>query len=262
MGINDKKKIMKDLVSLINKSQTIMICSIQNLPSSQFQSIRKSLRDKCTMKSYKKSIVIRAIDSIGNDKLNSIKDVLEANCILLFSDKDPFELAAVLNDNKTPSYAKAGQIAQGEIVVDAGPTELTPGPAISELGALGIKIVIEEGKISIREPKTILKKDDVITDKAASIMIKLGIKPVSIGLETVAAYSKKDDIVYKNIKVDRNETLAELRKVYSKALAFAVSISYACKETISYLLAKAYTHERALQRFLNTEKSDSITGEE
>ena len=207
------------------------------------------------MKSYKKNIVIRAIDSAGINELGSLKDIIEANCIILFSDKDPFELAAILNDNKTPSYAKAGQIAPDDIIVEPGPTELTPGPAISELGALGIKIAIEEGKISIREPKTIVKKGDMISGKAASIMMKLGIKPISIGLLPLAAYSRKDNAVYKGIKVNRSETISMLKEMYSKALAFAVSMSYACKETISYLIFKAYRHETALQRFLNTENS-------
>ena len=250
-----KNKLMNDLVSLINKYQTLMLCSIQNLPSSQFQSIRKSLRNICDIKSFKKSIIIRAIDSIKNDRISTLKDIIDANCILLFSDKDPFELAANLNENKTPSYAKAGQSAPHDIVVEAGVTELTPGPAISELGALGIKIAIEEGKISIRESKIIVKKGETISDKAASIMMKLGIKPISVGLEPLAAYSRKDNVVYKGIKVDRSETLARLKEIYLRALGFAVSVSYACKETISYLIFKAYRHEIALQRFLNVEKS-------
>lgn len=252
---NEKKKLIEELISFINKCQTLMICSIQNLPSSQFQSIRKSLRNICIIKSFKKSIITRAIDNVKNEKINSLKSLIEANCIILFSDKDPFELAAILNDNKTPSFAKARQIAPDDIVVEPGPTELVPGPAISELGALGIKIAIEEGKISIREPKTIVKKGGTINDKAASIMMKLGIKPISIGLEPIAAYSRKDDAIYKDIKVSRSEMLARLKDVYSKAMAFAVSVSYTCKETISYLLVKAHMHEIALDRFLNPEKS-------
>ncbi|MBI2448989.1 50S ribosomal protein L10 [Candidatus Pacearchaeota archaeon] len=254
--ISDKKRtLLKDIVSLINKYKTIMVCSIQNLPSSQFQSIRKTLRDICIIKAFKKNIVVRAIDSIKNDKISKLKDIIEANCVLLFSEKDPFELSAILNDSKTSSFARAGNTAPMDITIEPGPTELVPGPAISEFGALGIKIAVEDGKISIREPKTIAKKGEEINGKAASIMMKLGIKPIFIGLEPLAAYSRKDNVLYKDIKVDRAETLSELREIYSKALAFAVSISYACRETISYLLFKAYRNEMVLQRFLNIEKS-------
>ena len=71
-------------------------------------------------------------------------------------------------------------LVYGDIEIKAGPTNLVPGPAISELGALGIQISIDEGKISIKFPKIIVKKGGEISEGVASLLQKLNIYPLSL----------------------------------------------------------------------------------
>ena len=81
--------------------------------------------------------------------------------------------------------AKVGQIVDDNVVIEPGPTELIPGPVVSELGSLGLKFAVEEGKISIKEGKTILKAGEAVSEAAASIMNKLDMKPIAVGLVIV-----------------------------------------------------------------------------
>ena len=57
---------------------------------------------------------------------------------------------------------------------------MIPGPAVSELSALGIRIKIEKGKINIQKSKTIVKKGEKISQAAADLMSKLDIRPFEI----------------------------------------------------------------------------------
>ncbi len=45
-----------------------------------------------------------------------------------------------------------------DLEIPAGPTDLIPGPAISEMGALGIQIQIQGGKIEVKQPRIVTKK--------------------------------------------------------------------------------------------------------
>ncbi|HTY43984.1 MAG TPA: 50S ribosomal protein L10 [Patescibacteria group bacterium] len=246
-----KKKALKELVDLIKSSKSILIASIKDIPASQIQEISKKLRGKAEMRISKKNLVFRAIDASGNKELEKLKDKIKDNVAILFSNLDSFELASELIESKRLAKAKIGQEAPEDIEVPAGPTELVPGPAISELGAVGIKIIIEGGKITIKDPKVIVKKGQKISAGAADIMNKLGIKPFSISLTPVAAFDIAEGKLYSNIKIDREKTINDLKAEYAKALAFAVEIGYITGETIKFMIAKAGREEKALENFVN-----------
>jgi large subunit ribosomal protein L10 len=256
----EKLKAVNELANLIKKSRTFMICSIKNLPGKQYQVIKKKIKDHAKVKVVKKSLAVRVIDG-SEMEIKKMKEYVKEDCALLFSDLDAFELSGILSENTAPVGAKAGQIAKEDIVIEAGPTELAPGPAISELGAVGLKIIIEDGKISIKERKVIVKEGGSINEAASSIMAKLDIKPFKVGFEPVAAYDSKEKKVYTGIKIDKEKTLEELKHVYSKALAFAVRIVYPCKEAIRYILGKAAMHEKALAgRIVSSDQQNSQSG--
>jgi len=253
-----KIKTVKELKELISKSKTILIASIKNIPGSQFQEISKKLRGKAIVKVPKKNLIKRAFVESAKKKTVEISDKLEDSFALLFSELDAYELASELLKNQTPAKAKVGQIAPREIEVEAGPTELVPGPAISELGALGIQIQIKGGKIEIKEPKVIVKEGAAISQSAADIMGKLDIKPFSIGFSPICAYDSVDDVVYLEIKIDEEGTLASLLEAYRKALPFALEIGYVTQDTVKLMIQRAGAYEKRLIRIINGEPEEVI----
>ncbi|MFH1307891.1 MAG: 50S ribosomal protein L10 [archaeon] len=258
-----KKKIkeIEDLVKLIKESNCFLIASIKSLPGKQFQIIKNKIKDHAKVKVVKKSAILRAIDSIDIGAIKNIKEYIKEDVALLFSDIDPFDLSSTLSENTTPAKAKIGQEAPEDIEIEEGPTELTPGPVISELGSLGIQIAIEDGKINIKKAKIIVKKGEKINTSAASIMAKLDIKPFHVGFEPLVAYDNKEKKVYVGIKIDKESALEEIKNTYAKALAFAVEIVYPSKDTISFLIQKAGMHERALEKLSEVDKKEDIKEE-
>lgn len=249
-----KKKTVLELAQLIQKKKTVLIASIKNIPGSQFQEIVKKLRGKAVVKVPKKNLLIKALDSSKEEEIKKIKEKIGNDFALLFSDMDCFELAIELIRKKSPSKAKVGQIAPSDIEIPAGPTELVPGPAISELGALGIQIQIENGKITIKSPKVIAKKDTKITQGAADMMNKLGIRPFTIGFVPLAGFDNEKKIFYQEINLDPDKTLDDFKEAYGKALPFAVQIAYTTPETITFLIGKAGMHGKAIEKLQGQEK--------
>ncbi|MBS3076494.1 50S ribosomal protein L10 [Candidatus Pacearchaeota archaeon] len=253
------KKVVKDiperkinsvkvLKNLIKSKATILIASIKDLPASQFQEIGKKLRGKAIVKVPKKNLIFRAIDESGTKEFEKLKDQIKADSAILFSDLDSFDLAGELLKSKIPAKAKPGQIAPYDIEVSEGPTDLVPGPAISELGALGIEIKIEKGKINIAKSKVIVKEGAKISQKASDLMAKLDIKPFSIGFTPLSSFDTKEGKFYMNIKINPEEAVANLKSAYGKALPFAVNVGYASKDTIKHLLGKANAHGTKVNR--------------
>ncbi len=261
---NDVKKIsgkkvgiVNELSELVSGKGTVLVASIKNLPASQFQEISKKLRGKAIIKVPKKNLILRVLESSKSDKIKEMEKYIEENTAILFSDMDSFELASELLESKNFVGAKAGQEAPEDIEVSAGPTEMVPGPAISELGALGIQIQIEKGKISIKQPKVIVKKGERISENAAGIMNKLDIKPFQVGFVPLTAFDNKKNKIYLEIRIDREGAKKDLRESHMKSLAFAVEkLAYVSNDTISFLIGKAGVHEKAIVNLLGRDNAD------
>jgi large subunit ribosomal protein L10 len=255
----DKKKVVENLIDLINNKKTILIASIKNIPGSQFQEISKKLRGKAIVKVPKKNLIFRALDNSSNEVIKKLKEKIEGSVAILFSDIDSFELASELIQNKTPIKAKPGQETSEEIVIQAGPTDLVPGPAISELGALGIQIQIDKGKITIKESKIVTKKGEKVSENAAGIMSKLDMKPFLVGFTPLAAFDSQNNKLYTDINIDKEKTIEELKTSFGKALSFAVEIGYATKDTIKFMIGKAGRNSKALEKFVGKEEVQKNT---
>ncbi|RLG11067.1 50S ribosomal protein L10 [Candidatus Pacearchaeota archaeon] len=251
-----KIKEVENLVNLIKNKKTILIASIKNLPASQYQEIGKKLRGKAIIKVPKKNLFFRAIDDSKDEAIKVLKEQFKNSIAILFSDLDSYELAGELLKNKSPAKAKPGQGAPEDIEIPAGPTDLPPGPAISELGSVGLQVQIEKGKITIREPKVIVKAGEKISESAADVMNKLNIKPFSIGFIPLCAFDKEKEKLYLDIKINPEEAIQNLKENYSKSLALAVEIGYANKDTIKFLLGKAGLNEKVLESLFKEEKKE------
>lgn len=249
--VSDVKKAKVRELATFMKKKTVMIISIGGLPSAQFQDIKKQLRDKATIKVAKKSTVRHALDESGIKELHDLVPYVSDSTAILFSDGDAFEISGILADKKSPSKAKAGQVAPMDIEVKAGPTELLPGPDISALSAVGLTPKVEAGKIAILKDKVIVKAGDAITAAQASIMAKLDIIPFEVGVYPVAAYMGGK--VYADIKIDRDAMIAELESAYGRALPFAVEVGIVNDTTLDFILSKAGAHEATLTRVVTGE---------
>lgn len=254
-----KKKLeeVKQLEELLNNNRTVLVASIKNIPSSQFQEINKKLRGKASVKVPKKSLLYRSLENYYSDEVEKLKQRIDESFALIFSDMEPFELAKELINNQRPSAAKAGQEAPDDIEIQEGETDLPPGPAISELGNLGLKTQVQKGKIYISESKVIVSKGEEISSEAASVMSKLEMKPFKIGFIPLCAYDSQEKTFYGEINIDVEGTRELMKEAYSKALAFAVEMNHASQETVSFLLGKAAAHEKAIENKLPSDDKES-----
>jgi large subunit ribosomal protein L10 len=242
-----KVKLVAELASKIKSSKTVLIASTKGLPSSQFHEIKKNLRGKAEIRVAKKSLVIRAIEQTHINEIDSLKETISSDIAVFFSEMDAFALSALLTDNQSPTKARAGDIAPEDIRVEPGPTDLIPGPAISELSGVGLKVAVEGGKLAIKQPAVIAKAGEAIKENVAGVMAKLNILPMKVGFEPIAAYDSIAKKVFEGIKIDRKQSLEDLRDSIKKALGFSVNIKYPTKENITYFIARASMEEKAIQ---------------
>jgi len=152
-----KKKEVMLVKDLISKYRTIGILDLTNLPSPQLQDARKKI--DVNIRVTKKRLLKIALNDVdkGVEKLeDSLEKIIPA---LILTNNSSFKLAKDLRKGKSFVAAKAGQIAPNDLVVKAGPTNLPPGPIIGELGSVGIRASVEQGKVTVKEDSVIVKAE-------------------------------------------------------------------------------------------------------
>ncbi len=238
----EKVKRAKELADMIKKHRVIGIIDIKGLPSDPFQKIRKELRDVAFIKVEKKSIIERALKAAGKPNLEKLMELDVEMPAILLSNDNPFKLFKLIKKRRTPTFAKAGDKAEREIVVPAGPTDLPPGPIISDLKSVGIKASIQGQNIVVMEDCKLLDAGDVINEKVANVLMKLGIKASSIGLKLVGAW--EDGVVYTQdvLDVDASEYENNIITAVQHAFNLAYNADYPARDVVELKLVEAYSH--------------------
>src|SRR3989344_2005581 len=92
---------------------------------------------------------------------------------------------------------------------------------------------VEQGKIAIKKDKVLAKEGEEISAKAAELLAKIGVEPISICLNVLVFYDK--GTLYKKdvLDVDEAEYIRRLVLAYREALSLSVSIEYPTKDNVS-----------------------------
>jgi large subunit ribosomal protein L10 len=269
-----KKEMLQRLAELIEKHPVVAIADLQKVRSSQIQEIRKKLRGQAEVLVAKNTILKKAAGALGEKKphINDFAEGLVGSSLLLFTGMSPYALILFLNRNKVRVPAKAGDIATSEIMIPAGNTGLQPGPVISEFGEVKVQTRIEGGSIWVARDTIVASPGDTISAKLASLLSKLGMKPMEAGLSIVRAFDgglvlKPEDLVfdlesYKNdlteacrgaigLAVETECFLPEtapmiIGAAFREALYLANETEYPTSENMEYLVKQAYSEMRIL----------------
>src|SRR3989344_191688 len=167
-----KKDTAEKIVELINSYPIIGAVNMENLPGQQLQTLRAKLRKDAVLLMTKRRIMKIAIEQAKSQKrgIEGLEQHLIGMPALLFTKESPFKLSRMLQKNKSPAPAKAGQTAPRDIMINKGSTSFAPGPIIGELALVGIKSGVEGGKVAIKEDTVVVKSGEKIKPKVSSLI--------------------------------------------------------------------------------------------
>ena len=273
-----KKESLGQLSGLLSKYPVIAAADLTKVRSSQIHELRKRLRDRVTMVVAKNNLLRKSVE-LGDFKSprlgEFVKDLTGSN-ILLFTELNPYSLIVLLDKSKVRVPAKGGDIATNEIMIPAGNTGLPPGPVISEFGEIKVQTKIEGGSIWVAKDSIVAKRGDTITAKMASVLSKLGLKPMEAGLTLAFAYDNgsimtRDDLIMDlpgwkndfitgindalNLSTEAGYLTTEnapriLVKGMRQALALASEAAFLEDGTIEFVLKKAVANATALEKLV------------
>jgi large subunit ribosomal protein L10 len=241
-----KKRMMYDELQELPKSYDVIALSkMSKVRATQLMMIRKKLRNDLKILIIKNKVAQRAFEKVKNvPGLESLSKELEGQCGLIFTQISPFKLNLIFDQNKVFLPAKGGDIASKEISIPAGNTGITPGPVLSEFKEANVPTKINQGSIWVNRDTVIARKGDVISQKLASLMSKLNIKPIEAGIALNFAIAAGLLLRESDLKINLEQYRNEMSRSFQEALALATEAGYLTSETVIPLLLK--THQKAV----------------
>ena len=242
-----KRMLYQELQELPGTYDVIALSKMSKVRATQLMTIRKKFRNEIKIRVIKNRIAQRAFEKVNNRPgLDYLSKELEGQCALLFTNISPFKLNLIFDKNKVFLPAKGGDIATKDIVIPAGNTGISPGPVLSEFKEANVSTKIDQGTIWVGKDTVVVRSGSIISQKLASLMSKLNIKPIEAGISISLAIAEGLVLKENDLKINLAEYRQELTRSFHEAVSLAIETSYPTVETITHLLVRAYQNATAL----------------
>lgn len=240
-----KQDEIDNIKKLIQSHKVFAMVGIEGIIATKIQKIRRDLKDVAVIKVTRNTLIERALNQLG-ENVPGMNNYLDKQTALVFTNESPFKLYKALEQTKTPSPIKAGAIAPADITVQKGPTSFPPGPILGDLQSAGIPASIEAGKVAIKETKVVCQAGQAVPQKLATMLSKLEIYPLIIGLNLRAAYDEGTIYEPELLAIDESKYLSDIIRAAQNAFNLAINSAYPTSATMGTLLAKAFAEAKNL----------------
>ncbi len=231
---------VEEIKKLLHEHKVLGVANLQKVRAAQLQEVKKKLKDMASIHVIKNTLMKRAVaESQDKPGFEKVQSLLDGPNIFLFTDLNPFKLSLLLEKGKVKTTAKSGDVASMDVIVPSGNTGLPPGPIISQLGSVGLPTRIEAGSVWVSKDTLVAKKGDLIDARLASVLSKLNIKPVEVGLILKAVYEDGLIISEDQLHLDVDGFKKSLAEAQFDALNLSVNSGYPTTESMQLLLQTA-----------------------
>jgi len=255
-----KHKELNELVDFISKNKVVGIVEIGGIPAPQMQKMRKNLREICSIRAARNTLISKALDEADKkvNGLSNLKKSISGQSAIVTTDTNPFKLFAKIKATKTMAPAKGGETATRDIEIKAGETPFKPGPIVGDLQKVGIPAAIQEGKVVIKSDKVIVKAGEKIPADVATMLTRLEIYPIEIRMSLNAVFENGNIYLPDVLDINIDEFLGKITKAYFNCLNLALESGWVNKLTIKPLIMKAYNNSFNLAINCNITNKETI----
>ncbi|MCI4335442.1 MAG: 50S ribosomal protein L10, partial [Thermoplasmata archaeon] len=182
----EKAARMQAIAQAITDAPVAALVGIRGVPAAALQKMRRELRGRGHPIVVAPNSALRhALEAAAKERpaLRPLLDHVTDQTALLVAEGNPFGLWQELDRTRSPTPARGGEIAPADVVVPGGTTSFKPGPIVGELQQAGFPAAIEKGKVVLKKDVTIVRKGQPIPRAVATLLTRLDILPLEVGLE-------------------------------------------------------------------------------
>lgn len=192
-----KEALISSIRDALKDFSHVYVFAISNVRSRQMKDVRKQLHDSRIFMT-KNKVMQKALGKEEKDEvepgLSQVAQHMHGTCGLLFSNHNLQKIEQLFAKSKTIDFARAGFIADQEVVLKAGCIDWMPYTSSIEerLVRLGLPIEVKEGKVHIRYDYTVCKEGDTLSPEQSKILKQFGYRLSQFSLELRCVWDRED----------------------------------------------------------------------
>ncbi|QGA80007.1 50S ribosomal protein L10 [Candidatus Nanohalobium constans] len=256
MTREQKEEKVEEFKTKIEDYPVVGLLDMHNLPSRQLQQMKKEMKEFADIKMSRKTLMQIAIEKAEKEDIEQLEDNDATQPAFIFSNKDPFQLYQLIQENKTSAAAQGGETAPNDIVVPEGDTGIGPGPMLGKLQQAGLQVQVDDGSIHVQNDGVIVEKGETITAEDAEILNQMGIEPLEIGLTLDVAYNEGELFSAEELDIDTEQYRTDVEAAASQAFNLAVNAGIINETTAQAIVSEA------VQKAKNLAISEGLPEEE
>ncbi len=255
-----KVKIVEEACELLKRYRYVFVIDLHELLNRVLQEYRLRVRRRgSVIKVIKNTLLKLAISKVYGSVSEEVGKILTGENGFLFTNENPFELIVWIERNAVMREARPGDVAQTEILIPAGGTDIGPGPVMSKFSKLKIPIRVKDGKIWIVKECVVAKPGDKISPDLADILRLLKMKPIFESLRIKGVIVGGTRVLStEELRIDVNRYRDDLRRAVEYARNLMFNIAYPVPEVIAPLLARAARDAIGLALRLNVVTAETL----
>ncbi|MDY6761462.1 MAG: 50S ribosomal protein L10 [Candidatus Nanohaloarchaea archaeon] len=241
-----KEELVDDLAQRMEDYPVVGMLDMQGLPARQLQEIKKELVGEADITMARKTLIELALEKADRDGIEQLADSDATQPALIFTDKNPFSLFKLIQDKKSSAAASGGETAPSDIVIQAGMTDIAPGPMLGQIQELGAGTSVEDGSIKVENDAVAVEAGETITSEVAEVLNALGMEPLEVGLDLKLVYEDGDVFGRDVLEIDTEAYRQDVEAAVSQAFNLAVNAGYLTSATAPAVVSSATADARNL----------------
>jgi len=223
------------------------LVTVDNVGSNQLHEIRKALRGEALIYCGKNTQMRRVVRKLAAERpeLECLIAKMKLNVALVFTHGDLSTMKEKIESNKMPSAAKAGALAQCDLTIEKGITNLEPSQT-SFLQALNIGTKITKGQIEIINDTPLLKQGVKVDASQAALLQKLDILPFAYGLVVVGVYDNGSIFEPAVLSISNSDILAQFNAGLRNVAAVSLALNTPTVVSVPYSILLAFRNMLAI----------------
>ncbi|KIJ54892.1 hypothetical protein M422DRAFT_24777 [Sphaerobolus stellatus SS14] len=205
-GKENKEELLKNVQENTEKWDYVYIFRIGKMRSEHIQTVRKLWKGDGRFFFGKCAVMSKALgdkpETEHRQGLHKIAQRLKGQTGLFFTSYDPTKVDEWFEDFKAPDFARAGNVADRDVILPVGPIHRTTEPPEPfphnmdpQLRALGLKTSLVRGVPTLTSEHVVCRKGQKLTTEQAQLLKLLLIQMVTFKVKLYARWDAKTGVV-------------------------------------------------------------------
>lgn len=245
-----KQEYFDKLISLCVNSPQALLVRVDHVRSKQMQEIRMELRGRAVVLMGKNTMIRKGL-VMGHEKhpeagMEKLRAAMAGNIGFIFATNCTLDdIREVIKQFRLPAAAKAGQTAQCDLSLPAGPTGMDPSQT-AFFQALNIGTKIVKGQIELVSECPVLKSGEKVSPGGAVLLGKLGIKPFEYGMEVEQVFQDGSVFAAAVLDIKPELLVGKFMSGLNNMAAFSREIGIPTEASLPHAFGNAFRNVCAL----------------